>query len=480
MPQGAFELAARIRAGEVSARAVADAHIARIERVNGVLNAVAAERFAAAQAEADAADALLAAGRSVGPLHGVPFTVKEMISVKGLPQTFGCTTRAGRLAVEDATVVSRMRNAGAIPIAVTNTPEWGFWFETYNLIYGRTSNPYDPTHTPGGSSGGEGALVGSGAVPFGLGSDLGGSIRMPGAFCGVFSHKPSKGLVPLTGHYPVYRSGPDQHAPRINPYVVLGPLARRAGDLLPLLRILAGPDQIDPNIIPDLMLGDGDLDWTGRKVFLLKDPHILLASRTRPEVQDAVQRAAEALERRGAVIEPMDPAFFRDAVDLWLSALRTLEGPSLAGLLGDGKPISPALELARAATGHARFTVPALLFALLESLDPRSMSRFQKRLVDVSRLRQAFHETLGDAVLLMPVHPRVAPKHNAPLLTPFDFAYTGIFNVLGVPATTAPAGLNGDGLPLAVQIVGGHGADALTINAVCVLEEELGGWQAPA
>jgi fatty acid amide hydrolase 2 len=457
-----------------------EAHISRVREVNGALNAVAADRFDAALAEADAADAVLAAGRATGPLHGVPFTVKEMISVEGMPHTFGCTTRAGRVAAEDATVVYRLRKAGAIPVAVSNIPEWGFWFETYNFIYGRTSNPYDPARTSGGSSGGEGALVGAGAVSFGLGSDLGGSVRMPAAFCGVFGHKPTAGLVPLTGHYPVYRRGPDVRAACINPYEVLGLLTRRASDLLPLLRIMAGPDDTDPNVNPSLSLGpDDDVDWRGRRVLVLRRPDIRLAGNTTPEVEDAVGRAAAAMKSRGATLEELEPGFFRDAFDLWVSALRTLEDPSLAGLLGDGRPINPVLELARTAIGKGRFTVPALMFALLQWLDPRSSVYFQKRLEDCARLLRDFHERVRDGVLLMPVHPRVAPRHRAPLLRPFDFAYTGIFNVLGVPATSAPAGLNANGLPLAIQIIGARGADALTIGAACAMERDLYAWQRP-
>src|SRR4051812_38877312 len=236
----AVELAALIRGRRISSREAVEAHIAQIARVNPVLNAVVRERFDEARAEADAADAALARGDvdMLPPLHGVPCTIKECFALRGMPHSAGLRARRHVVAARDATAVARLRQAGAIPLGVTNTSELCMWMESNNRVYGRTNNPYDASRIVGGSSGGEGAIIGAGASPFGLGSDIGGSIRGPAFFNGVFGHKPTGGLVPGTGQYPLARGAALR-------YLTTGPLARRAEDLMPLLRVLAGPDGHD-------------------------------------------------------------------------------------------------------------------------------------------------------------------------------------------------------------------------------------------
>lgn len=472
--QGAGEVAAMIRARALSPAAAVDAYIQRIREMNPGLNAVVGERFQEAREEARAAATGLAGGDPVGPLHGVPFTVKEMINVAGLPNTFGNLNRRGRTADEDATVVARLRRAGAIPLGVTNIPELGLWYETANLVYGRTVNPYDPRRTPGGSSGGEAATVAVGGVPFGLGSDLGGSIRIPAAFCGVFGHKPTHGLLPLTGHYPVYASGPDADRNRFNPYVTLGPLTRTARDLMPLLRIMAGPDDIDPNA-EDLPLGDpAAVDWTGRKVLLLEDPRIHLTARAAPKIRSAVGVAARRLQERGACLDSLPPDFFRRAVDLWFAALQSLEGTPITELLGCGQRIHPLREILRWALRRPRHTLPALLFVVGEGLFQKSEPRMRRLLGVGRRLGEELAGLLGeDGVFIMPAHPRTAPRHHRALLHPFDFGYTAILNVLRIPVTTAPVTLDEDGLPVAVQIGATRGNDHLTIGAARIIEDML-------
>jgi fatty acid amide hydrolase 2 len=235
----ATRLAERIRTRETSAVAVVDAHILAIEAVNPSLNAVVAERFAEARAEAVAADARVVAGEAdLPPLLGVPCTIKESFELIGMPQAAGLVARRTVRSTGDATVVARWRAAGAIPLGVTNTSELNMWMESNNRVYGRSNNPYNRTRIVGGSSGGEGAIVGSGASPFGLGADIGGSIRMPAFFNGVFGHKPTPGLVPNSGQYPIAEGA----ALRL---LGTGPICRRAEDLYPLVRLASGPDGID-------------------------------------------------------------------------------------------------------------------------------------------------------------------------------------------------------------------------------------------
>jgi len=234
------QIADLIRRGKTTSREAVEVHIEKIMKVNPVINAVVKDRFEEARKEADAADRKRksSAGKNLPPYHGVPCTIKEAYALKGMPHTSGLVSRKNIVAQEDATAVARLRKARAIPLGVTNVPELCMWFETYNKIYGRSNNPYNRRRIVGGSSGGEGAIVGAGGSPFGLGSDIGGSIRMPAFFNGVFGHKPTGGLVPGTGHYPVAENGAAR-------YCTFGVLTRRAEDLMPLTQILAGPDGKD-------------------------------------------------------------------------------------------------------------------------------------------------------------------------------------------------------------------------------------------
>ena len=239
--RSATALARAIREGEVSSREVVEAHIEMCERYQPRTGAIAVERFDAARREADAADARIAsAGEGeLPPLLGVPCTIKESFALAGMPNCAGLVARREHRAETTAPTVQRLIDAGAIPLGLTNVSELTLWVESDNRVYGRTSNPYDSSRAAGGSSGGEGAAVGSGASPFGLGSDIGGSIRIPAFFCGVFGHKPSNGLVPHTGSYPAAHG----EAKRL---LCCGPLARRGEDLMPVLRILSGPDGSRP------------------------------------------------------------------------------------------------------------------------------------------------------------------------------------------------------------------------------------------
>jgi len=464
----AIELARRIRARELTAYDAVDAHIRRIELVNPTLNAVVAERFAAARAEARASDAQ----HGDLPLRGVPFTVKELISLEGMPLTFGNLRRRDRRALEDATVVQRLRAAGAIPLGVTNVPEWGMWFETYNHIYGRTNNPWGVARTPGGSSGGEGAIVGAGGSVFGIGSDIGGSVRMPAAFCGVYGHKPSTGLLPLTGHFPVYHSGPDASLRKVSPYVTIGTLTRSARDIALLMRIMHGADGIDPNV-RDVPLQDAErVEWKGRRVLVLADPSIALAARADSDARNAVTEAAAVLEGHGADVMDAPSRLLRRANDLWSAALQSEDVTSFSELLGGGAPIHLLREIARTLAGRGEYSWPALFFCVGERLGSMSEQKRARMMDELKRVACEVDSLVGDGVFIMPSHPRVAPRHNTPIRRPFDFLYTAVWNALRMPATSAPVGFDAGGMPLSVQISSSYGNDHLTIAAAMVLEEK--------
>ncbi|MCC6750873.1 MAG: amidase [Deltaproteobacteria bacterium] len=469
--QGALAQARLVRAGELSSAELVEAHIEQIQRVNPVLNALVVQRFDAARSEARAADAARQRGELLGPLHGVPCTVKETFALAGCPNTAGSVYRRDVRPTADATTVTRTRTAGAIPLGVSNVPEMAMWIESYNRVYGRTTNPYDQGRTCGGSSGGEAALIGAAASPFGIGTDIGGSIRLPAFFCGIFGHKPTARLVPLAGHYPPCFGA-------INAYCVAGPLSRTAKDLMPLLRVVAGPDG-SPEVA-SLPLGEPDeVTFRGRRVWLC-DQLGGLPSRPTTALREAVTRAGRALEERGAIVEPFGSRRLARALQIYSGMLAAVEGPTFHELIGDGAPPPLGRELVRWALRRSRHTLPALLMALTEKAAKASDKQLAAHQAEGRALRAELDALFSDgSVLLLPTYPRPAPRHNVPLAFPMDWLYTAIFNVMELPATAVPTGLSPRGIPLGVQVVGGHGQDHVTIATALALEESLGGWQPP-
>lgn len=469
----AVDMARALRAGEISSLELVDLHIARIANVNSALNAVVVERFEEARREARAADATLAAGGAEGelpPLLGVPCSIKECFALRGMPQSAGLVARKDFRPDQDATTVARIREAGAIPLGVTNTSELCMWMESSNRLYGRTSNPYDPTRIVGGSSGGEGAIVGAGGTPFGLGSDIGGSIRMPAFFNGVFGHKPSGGLVPGTGQYPMA----ENEARR---FLATGPLTRTARDLMPILEILAGPDGADTSA-EAMELGDPDtVSFEGMRVLSVDGNGLRNVS---SDLRDAQSSAAKALAARGAVVTQDRIPAFKRSLDLWSKLMSAAEDTSFASRLGQGEPIAIGWEHVKWLLGRSDHTFPAIGLANIERLPLVQSGDAAGLFAEVRALRDEIADRIGpDGVLLYPPYTRTAPRHGRPLLTPIDWVYTAIFNVLELPVTQVPLGLDSQGLPLGVQVAGCHGQDHVTIATAIALEEDRGGWVPP-
>lgn len=478
--RGAFELAALIRAKEVSPLEVVQAHVDQARRVNPSLNAIVEERYEAALAEAREKTENLHRLGEVPPLYGVPCTVKEMLSVQGMKRTAGNIHRRDSVMNKDASIVKRVRDAGAVILGTTNVPELGFWFETHNVVYGRTNNPYDLERTAGGSSGGEGSIVGAGASPFGLGSDIGGSIRIPASFCGVFGHKPTNRTLPLTGHFPYSTNEIRELKGGLYPFTSVGPLARRAKDLRPLMQLMAGPDGIDPETVKT-HFDAKTVEWKGRRVFFADNPRIHLTRGTDDNMGRAVRTTARLFEQWGCRVEELDPKFFLRTVSMWGKAVKSTKKHTYEEALYPGGEISVWDEILRALRGQPNYTVPSLGTLLLEKMIGRHLSDGTEILGALEELRQKLNLLLGaDALLIFPAHPRPAPKHSAPFFSPFDFVYTGIFNVLGNPACAAPTGLDPQGLPVGVQLVAGPFQDHLCWAAAEALEETFGGWQPPA
>ncbi len=470
------ELARRIRDGQVTALQVVRAHVDRVRAVQPCINAVIADRFDAALAEAAAADRRQAREGVGGlpPFHGVPCTIKAAFALQGMPWDVGLRSREGVVATADAPAVAALRSAGCIPLGLTNVPEGLMWFETYNALHGRTSNPYDPRRIPGGSSGGEGAVIGAGGSPFGLGSDVAGSIRLPAFFCGVFGHKPSGGRVTCAGQYPPT----DGERAR---FLASGPLARRAEDLLPLLRLIADPAWRDDTGHPRPLerrraVEEGDL--RGLRVLVADGNGRIPVSR---DVKRSIHAAADVLARLGAAVEVWRHPAFRRSLELWLGLVDEAGGWSFSRILGDGTPVHLGRELLRKAVGASDHSLPSLALCLAESASPRP-PYWLRRFADEGRaLKADLDRELGDdGVLLHPAFPRTAMRHRVALLRPYEFAYTALFNVLRLPVTSVPLGLDRRGLPLGTQVAGAEGRDSLTIAVARALERELGGWVPPA
>lgn len=477
--RGAFELGRLIRTKQVSAVEVVRTHIERIREVNDNLNAVVVERFEDALREAEHTQSQILRGQALGPLAGVPMTVKESIALEGYPLTSGSVFRAANTATQDATAVKNLKRAGAIVLGKTNVPECNFWMESFNKIYGMTRNPYDPSRTPGGSSGGEGAIVGAGGVPFGVGSDIAGSIRMPAAFCGVFGHRPTAGLIPIQGHaFSKQRPQQGLDTSEISKHLVIGPLCRRAEDLYPLTRLMAGKDlRLDDGTGP---LEAGAQDWSTTTFYLCPQPKIQFASAADQEVSQAIVEAGEVFRAHGAAVEFLDDTLFYKAFAIWQTALADASDYSLNEEFGNGERLSLLKECALQSVGRGRLTLPGLMMIMGEQLFGRS----QKELTDIrdkgAQIAAILQELLNEhAMIIMPVFPTVAPKNKRSYLRPLQWNYTTLFSALDFPASAVPFGLNAQGIPLSIQIIGNRHRDHAIAMAARTIEQVKGGWEMP-
>lgn len=470
--RSALQLAAAIRNRELTATEVVEAHIERHQQVAPTINALAAERFDLARREAAAADERIRTAASTAELPallGVPFTVKESIALEGMPQCAGLVARKDVRSEINTAPVNRLLQAGAIPLGVTNTSEMTLWIESHNRVYGRTNNPFDPTRVAGGSSGGEGAAVGSGGSPFGLASDIGGSIRIPAMFCGVFGHKPSSGVVPTTGNYPP-TTGENAR------FLGIGPIARRAEDLITVLRIIAGPDGQD-RYARNVELGDpSTVALDGLRVILADHTSIRPISR---ELLDARERAAGALVAAGAKLERVSLRSWRGAVIPFLTTLKWCSERTTLELVAEAAATPPAiLSLMRPGGPHM---LPTKVTLLSDIVPRRAGSRSEQRQLARARsLAAELLERLGDGVLLHPAFPRVAPRHGGTLGRLWLLNSAAVFNLAGVPVTQVPLGQSRSGLPLGVQVAAGIDRDHVSIAVALYLERAFGGWRAPA
>jgi amidase len=453
----AATLARAIRRKEVSSAEVVQAYLQRIDAVNPTLNAVVHLCADAALAEARAADGALARGQPIGPLHGVPMTIKDSLDTAGVITTGGTTGRAAFVPTHDATVVARLRAAGAILLGKTNTPELTLAGETDNLLYGRTNNPYDLAYTPGGSSGGAAAIVAAGGAPFDIGSDTAASIRWPAHCCGIAGIKPTAGRVPRTGHIIPFGLGARDLLTQN------GPMARFVEDLRLLLPILCGPDGQDPAIVP-APLGDADAVELPRLRAAVHTDNGILTPTT--AIQEAVRRAALALAEAGIAVEEVCPRALERSHGL-AAALNTADGRAWVRRL-----------LAKAGTT----AVHPWLAATLAPPQEMSAAAVIELLEDIDQFRSemlVFMQRYD--VLLCPVNAFPALPHGTwqEAFRNGAFSYTQAYNLTGWPGAVVRGGTSPEGLPLGVQIVARPWREDVVLAVGQYLEEALGGWQRP-
>jgi Asp-tRNA(Asn)/Glu-tRNA(Gln) amidotransferase A subunit family amidase len=444
-------LARRIREKKVSAQEAVKACLARIAKVNPQLNAVVQLCAERALAEAREADALLAKGQPKGPLHGVPMTIKDSFDTAGVVSTGGTLGRKEHIPAQDATVVARLRAAGAILLGKTNTPEFTLSFVTSNLIYGATRNPYNLDYQPSGSSGGAAAIVAAGGAPFEIGSDFAGSIRVPSHACGIAGIKPTHGLVPRSGHIIDYGGAADAMQQ-------IGPLARSVEDLALLLPIIAGPDDLDATIAP-VPVGDyRKVDLRALRIAWYTSNGELDPT---PEIAKIVSDNAARMAAAGAKVAEARPPQLKEIVDLTRRILGGDGGARVQRLVrrAGTKQTSPQLSVAGSLISAAEFATT------------------QERLDDTRSRMLAFLEDY-DAILCPP-SARPAPKLGDPP-GPQGWNYTFPYNILGWPAAVVRAGTSPEGLPLGIQIVGRPWTEHVVLAVAAHLESKTGGWQRQA
>ncbi|MGD2171304.1 MAG: amidase [Gammaproteobacteria bacterium] len=453
----ACRMARAMRAGELGSREAVEACLARIEAVNPAINAVVQLVAERARAEADACDREAAAGRFRGPLHGVPFTVKDSLDTEGILSTGGTLGRKDFVPSKDAPVVARLRAAGAVLLGKTNTPELTFSAETNNLIYGRSNNPYDLERSPGGSSGASAAIVACGGAALELGSDTGGSVREPAHLCGVAGIKPTSGRTPRSGHIVPHAGGV------LDSLTQIGPLARRVEDLALALSLICGPDGCDPAAVPVPMGDPQAVDPAALRIAWYDDNEIVTPHE---DIRRVVGETARALQESGLTLERKLLPETRLLVDLVTEFREMTNAGFIMRLLERYGTLETGEELQGYLTGDSVASANHVDPALIESID-RARSRALGFFADY------------DAIL-SPVSFAFARPHRASHADSFaEWGYIQIFNLLGWPGLSVPAGRSAEGLPIGVQVIAAPWREDIVLALGARIEQLTGGFEPP-
>ncbi|MBM3562975.1 MAG: amidase [Alphaproteobacteria bacterium] len=479
--RSASDLVAALRRRRISALELADRAIARIEALDSLINAVPVRDFERARTAARAADAALARGET-GALLGVPVTVKESFNIAGLPTCWGDPRFKHFTPKEDALAVSRMKNSGAVVLGKTNVSQWLSDWQSDNGVYGKTNNPFDLCRTPGGSSGGSAAALAAGFCALSLGSDMGGSLREPAHYCGIYAHRPTEGLVPRRGHArPETAPLPVEHD-----LAVVGPMARSAADLALALDVIAGPDEMTSGVGYRLALPAPRHDRLSDYRALVIDAHPL--GPTAQVVRDALVRLVDRLAKAGVSVSD------KLALAPDLAQATRLHARLLSAYWGAGVPFADYQKLFREAGAFS----PRDRGLAAERARGAALSFREWRGAEDERaqLRQKWRDFFRDFdVVLCPAAPTPAFPHDRS--TPLEarrisvdgklYSYLDAHTIwaapatiAGLPATVAPIDHDGAGLPIGVQIIGPFLEDRATIAFAALLERAFGGFTPPA
>jgi amidase len=455
------EIADSVRTKKFSPVDVVAAHLERIEALQPKLNAFVHFEAEAAREQACSAEEKVRRGATLGPLHGVPITLKSCINVAAWPCPAGSLLRKHHVAENDATLAARLRAAGAILLGNTNTPEFLMAYETDNVVSGKTSNPWDLSRSAGGSSGGEAAAIASGCSVGGVGSDGGGSIRVPAHFCGICGLKPTPGRIPATGHFPAGGGA-------FSWIGVVGPMARTIADVRALFEVMAGPDPGDALSAPVPLRRVNDAQLKGLRVGILESDAL---GKVDAETNAALQKAANGLAAQGFVVEPLRLQGLERAIELWWfffgSAITHLFQPSVAGQEDKLSPIfRDYLRFAQAAV-----TLDELLSACAE----RDLLR-----------AQILHQMSDVPILLSAVSTTTAFRHGEGTWRPGakqfyrdTMRFSQWLNLTGFPGATVPVGISEEGLPIGVQVIGRPHEEELVLAVAERIENARGPWQGP-
>ena len=460
----ASQMSANVRNKKISPVELVEDHLRQIERLNPKLNAFVQVNEAGARAAAKVAESAVKTNQNLGPLHGVPVSIKSSIDVAGMRCEAGTRLRAGHIAQADAPLVKRLHSAGAVILGVTNTPELLMAWETDNLLYGRANNPWDLSRTPGGSSGGEAAAIASGCSAGGVGSDGGGSIRVPAHFCGICGLKPTPGRIPATGHFPQ----------SVGPFAwlgVVGPMARNVADLKLLFEVLQGPDIGDPAAAPM------PLRWPERNSLLKQRIGFFDDDGRTPvthETRTAVRNSAKALCAAGFEVEEFRPDGLEEARQLWWQIFGVAGGMLLGPMTHNrDHELSPIL---REFNTWVQAEVPHTAQSLLDTWIGRDLVRMQ-----------VFERMQRFPILLCPVasvpafrhgerHWRIGERRVGYLDA---WSYCEWFNLLGMPSLVVPVCQSSEGMPIGVQIAGLPWQEELVFSVAEQLEKQLGPFPFP-
>ncbi len=469
--------------GRVTSRELLEQHLERIAQVNPALNAVVALNAEAARQRADEADIARQEGKRWGLLHGLPLTIKDSYEVVGMATTAGSPDLKAHYPLQNATAVQRLIDAGAIIFGKTNLPLYAGDIQTYNELFGTTNNPWDVTCTPGGSSGGAAVVVATGMSPVELGSDIGGSIRIPAHYCGVYGHKPTHGLIPMRGHIP----GPAGTTAEPD-LVVTGPLARTAVDLRLMFDVMVGPREIDAvgwqlRLPPPRAKNITKL----RVAYWFEDR----ACPVDEVVLDKLYDTVDALRLAGADVRPLAPPH------MTLADINGMYMPLMTSIMGAAMPPKVYQTLTR--TGQLIKRMPGLLglpasagaYIAALSASHRDWLVWNEYRDQLRHQMLAFFQEVD--VLLMPVSPVTAiphdqrsslvrrkilvNEHKYPYLN--QMGWIGLATAVGLPATSAPVGIGSNGLPVNIQIVGPQYGDYTTLSFAAQLAELIGGFVPP-